>query len=142
MNAFSLNIFESKLLIMRLQSEVQQDINTTFQGNVNIEKLFELAIDSANKSYKLKAMDIAREALIFAKQNNDYLAVHIHGFLAVLSIDFKKTSHAKIHVYNALNRLDTNHFSYASDKQYLNALLRKISRIDFPIHQLNEPIAA
>ena len=106
---------------MRLQSEVQQDINTTFHGNVNIEKLFELAIDSANKSYKLKAMDIAREALIFAKQSNDYLAVHIHGFLAVLSIDFKKTSHAKIHVYNALNRLDTNHFSYATDKQYLNA---------------------
>ncbi|MBL6876438.1 MAG: hypothetical protein ISR01_06565 [Chitinophagales bacterium] len=127
---------------MRLQSEVQQDINTTFQGNVNIEKLFELAIDSANKSYKLKAMDIAREALIFAKQSNDYLAVNIHGFLAVLSIDFKKTSHAKIHVYNALNRLDANHFSYASDKQYLNALLRKINRIDFPIHQLNEPIAA
>lgn len=127
---------------MRLQSEVQQDIKSTFQGNVNIEKLFELAIESANQSYKLKAMEIAREALIFAKQSNDYLAVHIHGFLAVLSMEFKKNSHAKIHVFNALNRLDKKHFSYESDMQYLNALLRKINRLDNPVHQINEPIAA
>ncbi len=127
---------------MRLQSEVQQDIQTTFQGSVNIEKLFELAIESANKGYKLKAMEIAREALIFAKQSNDYLAVYIHGFLTVLCIDFKNTSHAKIHVFNALNRLDQKHFSFVSDQQYLNALLKKINRLESPVSHFNEPIAA
>jgi len=127
---------------MRLQSEVQQDINTTFLGNVHIENLFELAIETANKGYKLKAMEIAREALIFAKQRKDYLAVYIHGFLAVLNIDFNKTSTARIHIYNAMNRLDKNHFSVVSDKKYLGALLNKVNLIEHQVHEVAEPIAA
>ena len=127
---------------MRLQSEVQQDINATFLGNVNIENLFELAIETANKGYKLKAMEIAREALIFAKQRKDYLAVYIHGFLAVLNIDLNKTSTARIHIYNAMNRLDNNHFSAASDKKYLGALLNKINLLEQKVSIVSEPIAA
>ena len=127
---------------MILQSEVQQDINSTFKGSVNIEKLFELAIETANKSYKLKAMEIAREALIFAKQSNDYLAVYIHGFLAVLNIDLQKTSTARIHIYNAMNRLNPKHYSAVSDKQYLEALLNKINILEGTGSLMNEPIAA
>ncbi len=127
---------------MRLQSEVQQDINTTFLGNVNIENLFEFAIETANKGYKLKAMEIARESLIFAKQSNDYLAVYIHGFLAVLLIDLHKTSTARIHIYNAMNRLDNNHFSVTSDKKYLGALLNKVNLLDSQVGRIAEPIAA
>ena len=127
---------------MILQSEVQQDINSTFKGSVNIEKLFELAIETANKSYKLKAMEIAREALIFAKQSNDYLAVYIHGFLAVLNIDLQKTSTARIHIYNAMNRLNDKHYSAVSDKQYLEALLNKINILEGTGSLMTEPIAA
>lgn len=127
---------------MRLQSEVQQDINNTFQGNVNIENLFQLAIESANQGLKLKAMDIAREALIFAKQKNDYIAVYIHSFLAVLSLELNKVSHAKIHVFNALNRLESKHYSFDTDKTYLHALHKKINLLENPVLQVNEPIAA
>jgi len=127
---------------MKNQSVVQQSINVSFQGNVNIEKLFELAIETANEGYKLKAMEIAREALIFAKQKNDYIAVYIHGFLAVLCIDFLKTSSARIHIYNAMNRLNTKHFSYVSDHAYLTALLNKLNKIEDNSELLLEPIAA
>lgn len=127
---------------MILQSEVQQDIKNTFKGNVNIEKLFELAIETVNKGYKLKAIEIAREALIFAKQSNDYLALYIHGFLAVLHIDLQKTSTARIHIYNAMNRLNPKHYSAESDKQYLHALLNKINRLESNGSLVAEPIAA
>ena len=127
---------------MRLQSNVQPTIQAPKYGSVNIEQLFELSIETANKGYKLKASEIAREALIFAKQQNDYTAVYIHGFLAVLSLDFKRTSHAKIHIFNALNRLDKKHLSYESDEAYLQALLRKTHRSEELSLQVREPIAA
>lgn len=127
---------------MRLQSNVQATIQAPKYGNVNIEKLFELAIENANKGYKLKASEIAREALIYAKQQNDYTAVYIHSFLAVLSLEFKRTSHAKIHIFNALNRLDKKHYSYESDEAYLQALLRKTQKSIEISMSVSEPIAA
>jgi hypothetical protein len=127
---------------MLLKSEVQNNSIQALHGAINIEKLFELAIETANQSYKLKAMEIAREALIFAKQSNAYLAVYIHGFLAVLNIDFNKTSTARIHLYNAINRLDKTHYSYASDYKYLQALMNKLNKVEDTVSLVAEPIAA
>lgn len=115
---------------MITQSEVQQISKHLLSGQLNIEKLFELAIETANLGYPLKAMAIAREALIFAKQQNKYISVYIHSFLAVLSMDVLKFSNARIHLYNALNRLDKNHFSYTTDQQYLGALLQQIESLE------------
>ncbi|MEZ4979042.1 MAG: hypothetical protein R2772_07070 [Chitinophagales bacterium] len=115
---------------MITQSEVQEISKQLLVGDLNIEKLFELAIETANLGYPLKAMAIAREALIFAKQQNKYIAIYIHSFLAVLSMDFLKFSSARIHLYNALNRLDKNHFSYNTDQQYLGALLQQIENLE------------
>ena len=98
--------------------------------NINIEQLFEMAIDKANSGNKEKAMSIAREALMAAKQNNDYTAVYIHGFLAVLCMDEKQFTSARIHIYNAQNRLDKRHYSYYTDLEYFEAILSKLNKID------------
>jgi hypothetical protein len=112
-------------------------------GNINTEKQFELAIETANAGYKLKAMEMAREALIFAKQNNEYLAVYIHSFLAVISLDFMKYSNARIHIYNAMHGLDKNHFSYNTDKEYMETLLKAIEKAETGHKQLTfEELAA
>ena len=107
-----------------------------FQSKLDASKLFEMAIEFANTGYKLKAMETAREALIFAKQSNDYVAVYIHSFLAVVSIDFRQFSNARIHCYNANNLLKKGHFSYETDKRYINALLRQIAKTDVEMKQL------
>lgn len=127
---------------MRTRSEVQTFSQSTFSGSINVEKLFELAIETANQGYKLKAMEIAREALIFAKQTNDYTMVYIHSFLAVLNTDFNKISSARIHIYNAMNRLNTKHYSYETDNQYLTVLLSKLNKLESPVSKVSEPIAA
>lgn len=98
--------------------------------NINIEKLFEMAIDKANNGNKEKAMSIARDALIAAKQNNNYVVVYIHGFLAVLSMENKQYTSARIHIYNAQNKLDKRHYSYQTDLEYFEAFLRKLNKID------------
>lgn len=98
--------------------------------NINIEQLFEMAIDKANSGNKEKAISIAREALMAAKQNNDYIAVYIHGFLAVLCMDEKQFTSARIHIYNAQNRLDNRHYSYYTDLEYFEAILSKLNKID------------
>ena len=115
---------------MKVQNEIQTREKSIFEGNVNLEKLFELAIETANQGYKLKAMNIARECISFAKQTNDYTLVYIHGFLAVLSIDIKKYSSARIHLYHALNRLEKTHFDYKLDFGYLTALQNKIEQLE------------
>lgn len=115
---------------MRVQNEFETREKSIFEGNVNLEKLFELAIETANQGYKLKAMNIARECISFAKQNNDYLLVYIHGFMAVLSMDINKLSSARIHVYHALNRLEKSHFDYKTDFGYLTALQEKIADVE------------
>lgn len=107
-----------------------------FKSNIDASKLFEMAIEFANTGYKLKAMETAREALIFAKQANDYVAVYIHSFLAVIHMDFKNFSNARIHCYNANNRLDKTHFSFNTDKIYIDALLKKIAYFDRDAKQL------
>lgn len=107
-----------------------------FSGTINTEKQFELAIETANAGYKLKGMELAREALIFAKQKNEYLAVYIHSFLAVISLDFMKYSNARIHIYNAMNILDKNHFSYKTDKEYMETLLKVIEKAEAGYKQL------
>jgi hypothetical protein len=98
--------------------------------NINIERLFEMAIEKANGGKKQKAAQIAREALVAAKQNNDYIAVYIHGFLAVLCMEDKQFTSARIHIYNAQNRLDKRHYSYHTDLEYFEAILRKLNHLD------------
>jgi hypothetical protein len=127
---------------MKTQIGVQNGSNNIFKAQVNIENLFELAIDTANQGYPLKAMAIAREALIFAKQENKYICIYIHSFLAVLSMDFQKFSNARIHIYNALNRLESKHFSYNTDKQYLSALLNQLESLDETPNMVQEAMAA
>lgn len=105
---------------MRSISKVQQEKNTSYVQKVNVEEIFENAIDMANKQFKLKAMEIAREALIFAKKTNNYLSVYIHGFLAVLHMEMHKTSSARIHVYNAINTLNKDHLAF---KPTMNILM-------------------
>lgn len=115
---------------MKVQNEIQTREKNIFEGNVNVEKLFELAIETANQGYKLKAMNIARECISFAKQTNDYTLVYIHGFMAVLNIDIKKYSSARIHLYHALNRLENTHFDFKLDFGYLTALQNKIEQLE------------
>lgn len=107
-----------------------------FNNKINTEQLFEFAIEQANKGYNLKALEIAREALISAKKENMYLAIYIHSFMAALSLDFMQYGNARIHIYNATNRLNKNHFSYNTDKGYLDALLRKVETMDRDSKQL------
>lgn len=108
---------------------VSQSANV-FNGQINTEKQFELAIDTANAGYKLKAMEIARETLIFSKQKNEYLAVYIHCFMAALCLEFKQYNNARIHVYNALNRIESKHYSYLTDKEYAETLLKVIEKAE------------
>lgn len=114
-----------------------------FKAKLDATKLFEMALEFANNGFKLKAMETAREALIFAKQSNNYVAVYIHSFLAVLNVDFRNFSSARIHCYNANNRLDKGHYSFEADKAYIDALLKKISTADREMKQLEfEALAA
>ena len=84
-----------------------------------------------------------REALISAKQNNLYVAIYIHSFMAALCLDQHKLGKARIHIYNATNRLNKNHFSYNTDKVYLDALLAMVNKEDKEFKQLQfEALAA
>lgn len=107
-----------------------------FNNKINTEQLFEYAIEQANQGYHFKALEIAREALISAKKENMYLAIYIHSFMAALSLDFMQYGNARIHIYNAMNRLNKNHFNYNTDKGYLEALLRKVESMDKEFKQL------
>ncbi len=106
------------------------------QANLNVENLFDAAINAANKGLKLKAINIAKEALIYAKQQGNYTAIYIHSFLAVLSIDFKQYTNARIHLYHALNLLKQEHFSYKKDLSYIQLLVQKLNQLD---HVYQEP---
>ncbi len=107
-----------------------------FNSRVNTEQLFEYAIEQANKGFNLKAMEIARESLMSAKKDNLYLSIYIHSFMAALSLDFMQYGNARIHIYNAMNRLNKEHFSYNVDKSYLDALLLKVVNQDKEYKQL------
>ncbi|MGB1248543.1 MAG: hypothetical protein ACPG4Z_06625 [Chitinophagales bacterium] len=117
--------------------------SNVFNSKVNVEQLFEMAIDFANNGMKDKAIDTAREVLIFAKQSNNYTAVYIHSFLASMMLEKMQCTHARIHCYNALNRLDKNHFDYKTDKQYLESLLVYVEKAETKVGQLEfEALAA
>jgi hypothetical protein len=105
-------------------------VKVNFIGEVNEEQLFEKAIETANAGYKLKAMEIAREALIYARQNNNYTAVYIHSFLAALCMDFMQFNQARIHIYSAQNRLSKAHYHYQTDKEYLDVLLKALEKAE------------
>jgi hypothetical protein len=47
-----------------------------FNQRINTEEMFEYAIEQANVGKQNQALDIAREALIKAKQNNLYIELH------------------------------------------------------------------
>lgn len=111
--------------------------STVFNSNINTEQMFEFAIEQANLGKNKKAMEIARESLISAKQNNLYVAIYIHAFMAALCLDKKDSGTARIHVYNALNRLNKNHFNYNIDKNYLTALLNLIEKQELSLKQKN-----
>lgn len=114
-----------------------------FNSKINTEQMFEYAIDQANLGNDTKAMEIAREALISAKQNNLYVAIYIHSFMAALCLDKLDLGTARIHIYNAVNRLNKNHFSYNIDRNYLNALLALVEKQDKEYKQLQfESMAA
>lgn len=114
-----------------------------FNSKINTEQMFEYAIDLANDGNDKKAMEIARESLISAKQNNLYLAIYIHSFMAALSLDKNDLGTARIHIYNAENRLNKNHFNYNTDRTYLNALLALVNKQDKEFKQLEfEAMAA
>jgi len=110
--------------------------SNVFNNKINTEQMFEYAIEQANAGNDTKAMEIARESLISAKQNNLYVAIYIHGFMAALSLDKLDLGTARIHVYNAMNRLNKDHFSYNIDKNYLTALLSLIEKQDPEVKQL------
>ncbi|MGB0885914.1 MAG: hypothetical protein ACPGR5_05775 [Chitinophagales bacterium] len=111
--------------------------SNVFNSKNNTEQMFEYAIEQANIGNETKAMEIAREALITAKQNNLYLAIYIHSFMAALCMERKDFGSARIHIYNATNKLNTNHFSYNTDKIYLDALLALIEKKDGVAKQLH-----
>jgi hypothetical protein len=119
MRALSVNNYGSQFATVNLLS-----------GLVDVEKQFETAIEAANTGYKLRAMELAREALMHAKQKNDYTAVYIHSFLAAISIDFKQYNNARIHIYNAVNRLEKGHYSYQSDREYFDALQKALEKAE------------
>jgi len=114
-----------------------------FNNKVNTEQMFEFAIEQANKGFNLKAMEVARESLISAKKDNMYVAIYIHSFMAALSLEFMQYENARIHIYNATNRLNKEHYSYNIDKSYLDALLLKVEMQDKEYKQLEfEALAA
>ena len=120
-----------------------ENLRTQTVRNINIksieikaEELFELAIEKANIGNNKKAFDIAKDALIYSKRNNLYLAIYIHSFLATLSIEFAHYGNARIHIYNAINRLNKNHFNYNEDRGYLEALQVFINKKDREYKQL------
>jgi len=126
-----------------------KNLRTQTDRHLNIENalskaeyLFEKAIEKANDGKILQAMDIARDALIFSKTKNLYLAIYIHSFMAALSMDFKQFGNARLHIYNAVNRLNKNHFSYNIDRAYLEALLLKVNNLDKEYKQLEFDVAA
>lgn len=110
--------------------------SNVFNSKNNTEQMFEYAIEQANIGNEIKAMEIAREALITAKQNNLYLAIYVHSFMAALCIERKDFGSARIHIYNATNKLNANHFSYNTDKVYLDALLALVNKKDGNSKQL------
>jgi hypothetical protein len=107
-----------------------------FNQRINTEEMFEYAIEQANAGKQNQALDIAREALIKAKQNNLYIALYIHSFMAVLYLDQNNIGNARIHIYNAMNKLSKLHFSYNTDKLYLDTLLALVNKSDKTIKQL------
>lgn len=107
-----------------------------FNSKINTEEMFEYAIELANEGNDTRAMEIARESLISAKQNNLYVAIYIHSFMAALSLDKNDLGTARIHIYNAENRLNKNHFSYNTDRTYLRALLALVNKQDKVFKQL------
>ncbi len=117
--------------------------SNVFNNKKNTEQLFEYAIEQANLGLNTKALEIARESLISAKNSNLYVAIYIHSFMAALSLDFMKYENARIHIYNAKNRLDKNHYSYYTDLSYLEALLKKVNSLDKQYKQMKfEALAA
>ena len=123
----------------------QQRVTNFNIKNIEIkaEELFEKAIVCANDGFSKKAFDIARDALIYSKRNNLYLAIYIHSFMAALSIDFTQYGNARIHIYNAINRLNINHFNYKVDRTYLEALLVHVNKVDKEYKQIEfEAMAA
>ena len=127
-------VLYQKYIIMNATTLNNQKRRTQGLGfvktNINIEQLFEMAIEKANKGDNESAEKIARDALIAANQNNEYIAVYIHGFLAVLCMEKKRFTSARIHIYNAQNKLDKRHYSYTTDVEYFEAILKKINKID------------
>lgn len=104
--------------------------NVFINGSVNTEVLLEMAVEMANKGNATKALEMAREALIFANRQNDYTKLYVHAFMAVLYLDMRNAEQTRWHIWKANNCLNENHFAFQTDKTYLNALLGKLSRLE------------
>lgn len=129
--------------IISINGKQYLDLNRDIRENEDLEKkakrLFHEAVDAANKNKMDLAMELAREALVFARYVKSPHRVFIHNFLAVLSLEKRNFAVARYHTWQALQDLEGERGIIRDEKAYLTALKREIE-IQEKRHKEIEPI--
>lgn len=93
---------------------------------------FQKAIDLANRHLHHRAIEEALEAMALAELHNLPMLKDLHIFLAGLNADLDKYDAARAHCWKALYFLPEDPYANLSDKNYIEAMLAKIS-IERPV---------
>lgn len=92
---------------------------------------FKQAVDAANSNNSLRALELGREAMIYANIETMALRSNIHRFMAFLNLSLGCYNTAKIHCFEAIRTLSKKNLKlYVSEKAYLLDLMNQIETTD------------
>lgn len=130
--------------IISINGKQYLDLNRDIRENEDLEKkakrLFHEAVEAANKSKLDDAMELAREALVFARYVKSPQRVFIHNFLAVLNLEKRKFAVARYHTFQALQDLEGERGTIRDERAYLTALQKEIDNQELSYKEI-VPIA-
>jgi hypothetical protein len=129
--------------IISINGKQYLDLNRDIRENEDLDKksqrLFREAIKAANNGKTDEAMDLGKEALVYARYVKSPQRVFIHNFLAVLHLEKKKFAVARYHTWQALNDLEGEATTVQKERAYLSTLQKEIANQEKAYKQI-EPI--
>lgn len=122
--------FKEMKQIISINGRQYLDLNRDIREDEDLSKksrrLFNEAIGAANNGKTDEAIDLGREALVYARYVKSPQRIFIHNFLAVLHLEKKKFAVAKYHTWQAIADLKAEEKEVSLEKSYLVALQREI----------------